>query len=455
MALLTRLVFLLLPISVFLACNSANSRQANLAVPDSLATHADFFEKQVLMEDLTDPMEIAIADDGTVILVERGGAIIRWDPEIQHNQWAWGNGKAGHTSGNSRFKTDQPKQSKKLIGYLPVYMIIEDGLLGVTLDPAFSRNGWIYVFYAPADGGDSRISRLTISNDEIDPASEQILMHVPMQREVCCHAGGSLAFGPDGTLYITVGDNTDHVDTAGGPIDERPGHEAADAQLTSSNTNDLRGKILRIKPEPDGTYSIPEGNLFEGDALHRPEIYIMGLRNAFRIAVDDKTGWLYFADVGSGDPPNERGGWGWDEFNQARGPGNYGWPYLTGNNQPYRDFNYATGEIGEPFDPLKLVNDSPNNTGATTLPPALPSMIWYTFGESEEFPELGAGGVNPMSGPVYRRESSHGAYALPDYYIGKHFIYDWMRNWVQLASFDDNGNLAGTLRFLLSSNTGA
>ena len=342
--------------------------QSRWDISDSLATHAAFFEKQVLLRDTTDPMELAVAADGRVFVVERGGAIHMWEPD-------WG--------------------ERKMIGYIPVYMMIEDGMLGLALDPDFMDNGWMYVFYAPADGGDSRLSRLTFDGETIDPDSERILLEVPMQREVCCHASGSIAFGPDGTLYLSVGDNTDHIDTAGGPIDERPGHINEDGQYTAANTNDLRGKILRIKPEPDGTYSIPEGNLFEGDDKHRPEIYIMGLRNAFRIAVDQETGWLYFADVGSGDPPNERGDWGWDEFNQARGPGNYGWPYLTGNNSPYKDYNYETGEIGDPFDPVALINDSPNNTGARELPPAQPAMIWYTFGESDRFPELGSGGVNP------------------------------------------------------------
>lgn len=373
------------------------------------------------MTSLTDPMELAIAADGTVYVIERGGAILQWDPVTR-------------------------KQAR--IGYIPVYMIVEDGLLGLALDPDFLENGWMYVFYGPADGGDSRLSRFTVVDDRVDPDSEKILLHVPMQREACCHAAGSLAFGPAGTLYLAVGDNTDHIDTAGGPIDERPGHAIADAQLTSSNTNDLRGKILRIKPALDGTYTIPEGNLFAGDADHRPEIYAMGLRNPFRIAVDTETGWLYFADVGNGDPPNERGDWGWDEFNQARGPGNFGWPYITGDNQPYRDFDYETGEVGAPFDPLALVNDSPNNTGVANLPPALPAMIWYTFGESEEFPEMGTGGVNPMSGPVYRRAHTHTPTALPDYYIGKHFIYDWMRNWVQVVSFDEMGDLQGIEPFL-------
>ena len=411
--------YILTAILLFSACEISD--KPNWDIPDLQATDLTNFTKEVLFKGTTDPMELAIAADGRVFMVERGGAIHMWEPEFN---------------------------KRERVGYIPVYMMIEDGLLGLALDPEFVDNGWLYVFYAPADGGDSRLSRFTFDGTEVDPDSERILLEVPMQREVCCHASGSLAFGPDGTLYLSVGDNADHIDTAGGPIDERPGHINADGQFTAANTNDLRGKILRIKPEPDGTYSIPEGNLFEDDALHRPEIYIMGLRNAFRIAVDQETGWLYFADVGNGDPPNERGDWGWDEFNQAREPGNYGWPYLTGNNSPYKDYNYETGEVGDPFDPVALVNDSPNNTGARELPPAQPAMIWYTFGESEQFPELGSGGVNPMSGPVYRRANTHREYALPDYYIGKHFIYDWMRNWVNVVTLDENGDYESMEPFL-------
>ncbi|MBK7653635.1 MAG: PQQ-dependent sugar dehydrogenase [Flammeovirgaceae bacterium] len=79
------------------------------------------------------------------------------------------------------------------------------------------------------------------------------------------------------------------------PADARAGRSPFDAMKSSSNTNDLRGKILRIHPEPDGTYTIPEGNLFpKGEEKTRPEIYVMGNRNPYRISVDQKTGFLYW-----------------------------------------------------------------------------------------------------------------------------------------------------------------
>src|SRR5690606_4783206 len=122
------------------------------------------------------------------------------------------------------------------------------------------------------------------------------------------------------------------------PIDEREGRALWDAQKSAANANDLRGKILRIKPEDDGTYSIPEGNLFPvGTPGTRPEIYVMGCRNPFRFSIDSEAGYLYWGDVGpdagKGDP--DRGPHGMGEFDQARKAGNWGWPYTRGNNQAY------------------------------------------------------------------------------------------------------------------------
>ena len=123
------------------------------------------------------------------------------------------------------------------------------------------------------------------------------MLEVPVQRDECCQAGGSLEFGPDGNLFLSIGDNTNPFNSNGfAPIDERPLRTAWDARRSSSNTNDLRGKILRIKPKKDGGYTIPEGNLFPpGTPDTRPEIYIMGCRNPFRISIDPKTKYLSFS----------------------------------------------------------------------------------------------------------------------------------------------------------------
>ena len=145
---------------------------------------------------------------------------------------------------------------------------------------------------------------------------------------------------------------------------------------------------MRIKPEVDGTYSIPEGNLFpEGTPKTRPEIYVMGCRNPFRISIDERTGYLYWGDVGpdAGEDGELRGPKGLDEFNQAKHPGYWGWPYSRGNNQTYYDYDFVKEESGPRFDAENLINDSPNNTGMRELPPAQPSMIWYSYDRSKEF----------------------------------------------------------------------
>ncbi len=396
---------------------------AGLVEGDAAATRSSSFEKVVLEDELTDPMEIGIAPDGKVFLAERSGPIKMWDP----------------STGRTR-----------MVGYIPVRMTIEDGLLGLTLDPHFDENGWIYVYYAPADGGPQRLARLTFDGTDIQSSSEKILFEIKTQQEECCHSAGSLAFGPDGTLYLATGDNTNPYPLGGSSIDERPDKREGDAQRTSANTNDLRGKILRIRPLPEGTYEIPGGNLFDGDSLHRPEIYVMGNRNPYRISVDPETGWLYWGDVGIGNPPSaDRGPWGWEEFNQARVPGFYGWPYFAGPNEAYRKFDYETQTPGAYFDPDHPINDSPNNTGARELPPSQPALIWYTYGPSHEFPALGAGGMSAMGGPVYRYDAETASpHALPAYYDGAWLIYEWMRNWILEARLDENGDLVAINPFL-------
>jgi cytochrome c len=286
------------------------------------------------------------------------------------------------------------------------------------------------------------------------------VLEIPTQREECCHSAGSLAFGPDGNLYIAVGDNTNpHNPGYYNSIDERKGREYWDAQRTAGNTNDLRGKVLRIKPEPDGTYSIPEGNLFpKNTPKTRPEIYAMGLRNPYRITVDPKTGWLYWGDVGQNtiDDP-ARGPISYDEWHQAKKPGFFGWPYFAGDNKPYADFDFATEKIGPFFDAKKPVNNSPNNTGLRELPPAVGALIWYSYDESKEFKNLGTGGKSPIAGPFYHSELYQQqpdwvktSRRFPGYYDGKWFIAEWMRDWINVVTLDENGKLVDIERFIPS-----
>ncbi|MEM1136625.1 MAG: ThuA domain-containing protein [Bacteroidota bacterium] len=385
------------------------------------------FMKVVFSENLYEPMEFDFLDETHIIFVERRGSI-----KVQNTI--------------TKVLTE--------VATLNVHTGHEDGLLGVAVDPDYKNNNWVYLFYSPVgDVPKQHVSRFKLSDNTLDFDSEKILLEIPTQREECCHSGGSLEFAPDGSLFISVGDNTNpHASEGYAPIDEREGRNPWDAQKSSANTNDYRGKILRIKPENDGTYTIPDGNLFAKDGSEgKPEIYVMGCRNPFRISIDAKTGYLYWGDVGpdANKDTLSRGPKGHDEVNQAKKAGNFGWPYFVGNNKPYKDFDFTSNTSGEAFDPNKPINNSPNNTGVKTLPPAQPAMIWYPYSNSEEFPTIGSGARNAMAGPVYHYENyADSEIRFPEFFNEKLLVYDWMRQWIFLTSFDEDGNFEKLIPFL-------
>ncbi len=355
------------------------------------------------------------------------------------------------------YKNDS--QELKQVGFLNVYwktsvprVNAEEGVMGISKDPNFAKNNWIYIYYSPVDSSVNRLSRFTFKNDTLDLATEKVILDVKSQREICCHTGGSIAFGPDGLLYLSTGDNSTpfnepgarYVNNGFAPLNDLPGRQQYDARRSAGNTNDLRGKILRIRVNDDATYDIPQGNLFPEDGeKSRPEIYVMGNRNPYRISVDQKNSFLYWGEVGpdaNNDSLATRGPRGYDEVNQARKAGYFGWPLFVGNNYAYRDFDYATGKSGEAFDPQKPINDSENNTGLTVLPPAQPAFIWYPYAVSPDFPQVGTGGRNAMAGPVYYTDMFPKETRLPEYYNGKLFIYDWIRGWVKVVTMFPNGD---------------
>ncbi|MFN6303254.1 MAG: PQQ-dependent sugar dehydrogenase, partial [Planctomycetota bacterium] len=287
----------------------------------------------------------------------------------------------------------------------------------------------------------------------LDLESEKILMKYQEQRKECCHHAGSMEFGPDGCLYIGTGDNTNPFGDSQGfaPIDEREEKSAFNALRTSANTKSYNGKILRIRPNDDGTYSIPDGNLFPKDgSVGHPEIYVMGCRNPWRLNIDQRTGFLYWGDVGpdaGGDGP--RGPRGYDEFNQARKAGFFGWPLFIGNNRPYLQVDFSSGSIGNTFDPSKPINDSKFNTGAKELPPAQPAWIYYPGGDSKEFPALGSGGRTACAGPTYYYDGdSKSQTKFPAGMDKTVFIYEWSRNWIVAVKLDQDSNIAKMERFM-------
>jgi cytochrome c len=385
------------------------------------------FEKVVLDYYLDEPMELEMLPDGRLLFNERHGRINIYDPA------------EGRTS---------------LLTEVEVYSQQEDGLLGMALDPNYEDNNWIYLFQSHPTDWEQHIMRYDLDPDATEPLSNpKLLLRIPVQRKECCHAAGSLEFGPNGHLFISTGDDTNPFASDGyGPIDERPGRAAWDAQRSSANTNDLRGKILRIKPEPDGTYSIPDGNLFPKDGSQgHPAIYVMGCRNPFRTSIDQRTGYLYWGDVGpdANEDHESRGPMGHDEVNQARKAGFFGWPYFVGNNKAYHDYDFARQVSGSPFDPAAPINDSPNNTGLKALPPAQAAMIYYPYRSTPVFPLMRSGGRNAMAGPIfYHDDYPDNPRRYPKYYDGKFFSYDWIRGLLLANTLDEEGDLQLQEHFL-------
>ena len=379
------------------------------------------YRVEVLAGGMPQPMELEVAPDGRVFFNELGGRLRIYRPDIGQVVEA---------------------------GAIPVFTPQENGFLGFALDPAFAENRWIYIFYSATNFNGQHLSRFTMDGDRLVPKSEKVILKFGEQRRQCCHHAGSVEFAPDGCLLVSTGDNTHPGGDSKGyaPIDERPDHEPWDAQKSSSNTHDLRGKILRIRVRSDATYEIPEGNLFPRDGSRgRPEIYVMGCRNPWRMSVDARTGIIYWGEVGpDARDDGPRGSRGYDEINQARKAGNFGWPYFVGKNFRYADHDFAEDRAGALFDPARPVNDSPNNTGERILPPAEPAFIYWPYADSPEFPTLGAGGRTACAGPVFHyRKSFEKTDGFPRHYDNCLLFWDWQRPFLKWARLDEQSNLVG------------
>jgi cytochrome c len=408
------------------------------------------FEKVTLNDRPGEPMDLAVLPDLRVLHTARTGELRIHDPATGLNTIA---------------------------ATLNVYRHDEEGLQSVAIDPNFKSNKWVYLYYSPplntpvddpatpnVNEGDApfvgtdadfapfrgaiRLSRFKLVGNTLDLGSEQQIIDVPVDRGICCHVGGNIDFDNQGNLYLSTGDDTNPFFSDGyTPIDERPDRNPAfDAQRTAGNTNDLRGKLLRIRVKTGGGYTVPAGNLFPaGTPQTRPEVYAMGLRNPFRFSVNRETGEIYLADYSpDAQQPNPlRGPAGQGKWAVIRSPGNYGWPYCATAELPYVDYDFATGVSGAPFDCANPVNESPHNTGLRELPPVAQPDVWYSYGLSANFPELGTGGIGPMGGPAYDYDSkSKSVNRWPVYYDGVPLFFEWTRDYVKEFRLDQAGNVA-------------
>ena len=401
------------------------------ALPSVAAVPPDSkFQKVALDTNTTNPMALDVAPDGRVFYVDRLGDV----------------------------RIIQPAGGTVLAGHLNVFTANESGLLNLALDPGFATNHFIYLYYSPSSTSVDRLSRFTVNGNTLDLASERVVLDVPVQRAECCHHGAGLVFDKtSGNLWLSPGDNSNPFASDGyTPIDERSGRASWDAQRTAGNTNSLSGKILRIHPESNGTYTIPSGNLFPpGTANTRPEIYVMGERNPFRLNIDPRTGFPVVANFGPDAPSasSTRGPQNTVEWDVISRPVNAGWPYCIGPNLAYNDFNFATNTSGPQFNCTAPTNNSPNNTGQAQLPSAIPAQIYYHFAsDPAHFPQLSGGG--PIAGPVYRFDSNlSSSRKWPVEMDGKAIFGEWTTNRIFAFQLDSTGTTVTGIDRMLSSMT--
>ena len=426
------------------ACLASVPGAGAQTVPDPETALAGDIQREVLAQAplVKDVTALEVTSDGRVIFVERTGRVKIWHQDDTIVE-------AGRIGVDSR--TGQCDDC-------PGQMLDEGGLHGLLLAEDFDETGNLYVYYSvpnslgeppitpkmpnargPAETeGKFRLSRFTLAGETLDMESEEVLLENPAEWFRCCHYGGDMEWLPDGTLLLSVGDDTISSESNGGysPRDYRPGKEYNNADLTSQNLADRRGKLLRIDVEDvDGDGSlIPVDNPFLDDPEADPYVYAYGFRSNYRFAVDPDTGNAFVGTVGP-DAKNPHPLWGPAEHEEMEevpygGGTNHGWPRCIANNIPYNDYSFV-GNAAVPGAPLSC-------EGMT------PASIYYTYAPSPTSPfvQMGFGGTCDaiMGGTVYNRPET-GALRLPARFDGQLMWMEWCRGVLVSTPIKDDGTL--------------
>jgi glucose/arabinose dehydrogenase len=317
------------------------------------------FSESLLTGGLTAPTGLAVAPDGRLFVTEQAGTlrVIKGGALLP-----------------TPFLT------------LPVDSQGERGLLGVALDPDFGQNGYVYVYHTvPGAIGRppfNRVTRVTAAGDVAAPGSEVAILNLESLSIATNHNGGGLHFGPDGKLYVGVGEN-------------------ANPANSQSITNRL-GKILRINP--DGT--IPDDNPAEFPGIPgatqgvNRAIWAVGLRNPFAFSFHEGTGRLFINDVGSGF---------FEEVNEGQAGANYGWPLTEGDFDPqiFPELTRPVFAYGRPGTGNPLFTGTAITGGTFYDPPALAFPAEYVG--AYFFTDFTGGWINrldPQTGAVTNFASS-------------------------------------------------
>jgi|GEM_PF-2715585 len=388
---------------------------------------------ETISTDVSDPTIVEVADDGTIVFVERKGAVNLIGPDGAQVE-------AGVIPVSANQCADCPAED---------FALEEGGLHGLLLYPDFSAAGGKLLAYysvpgslgtAPATplhpdaGGDPteegifRLSRFTVTGTTLDLSSEEVLLENATEWYECCHYGGDIEWLADGTVVLSTGDDTNpHESNGFSPHDTNEGRDGFNAMRTSQNPADRRGKILRIDVDDideDGSL-VPADNPHVDDAAYDPYVYAMGFRSNYRIDVDPESQAIIVGNVGpdAQRPDAARGPEGHDEVEvvPAGGGTNHGWPMCIGEAEPYVQYDaFGAENPGEPFDCSGTV----------------PAQIHYTYHPDLSFPIMAHGVTRTaIAGPVYRYDGD-GEHAFPEAYQGQFLMLEFSRNSMVTVPFD-------------------
>jgi glucose/arabinose dehydrogenase len=352
------------------------------------------FREQVVMSGLTDPTSFAFLPDGRVIVAQKDGRlflVVEGEPLT------------------SAILTLQPSEEN------------ERGVSGVTVDPNFLENGYIYVYYTTSaqscfgptcdqasraaaqdqvyPGPKNRVSRFTLAGDALDPDSETVILD-GIPSDSGSHNAGCMAFGPDGYLYLTTGDG---------------GETAAHAQDLDS----LSGKVLRIAA--DG--SVPADNPYVGVPGARAEVWSLGFRNPWKFTFDER-GRLLVGDVGEND---------WEEVDIVTRGGNYGWPWFEGPELT----DDGRAALGDDADAALVASSNTPATVNSRRPPRRSRVAEMHFvPPAYTYPHDGLSEAIIL-GAVPGSQSNY-----PDMYRQRLFFADLIQQHVWSISLDGDGTAA-------------
>lgn len=323
------------------------------------------FTVDPVLSGLTQPVAMTFLPDGRGLVLQRTGEILIIDPSTV------------------------PASSAGYMTIANVEFAGERGLLDIALDPDFATNGYFYLFYSPTSPAFFRLSRFTHQENSGglasrgDLASEVLIWSNDVGYGDCCHNGGGLDIGPDGKLYLTIGDRFN----ANGSQD-----------LTTYN-----GSIIRLNLDgsiPDGTDGYPANPFIDGPGGNKDEIWAYGLRNPFRAHFDQSTGRMFIGEVGGNDQSTA-----WEDIHLSGSDAtysgvNYGWPGCEGA-PPYANFPSCavSGTLGDPV---------------------------FAY-------EHSGSGASVSGGIVYRGSN------FPASYDGAYFYGDYVRNFIRYLTFDAAG----------------